>query len=603
MNNFTFSKYRIAVICVVAVFFSISSPQTAGAVNSGTLVKASQPAVYHYHSDGKRYVFPDEKTFFSWYGDFSGVVTITDQELAAMQIGGNVRYRPGYKMIKITSDPKVYAVGENGELRWVTSEQVAKDLYGVDWAKQVNDLSVGYFTGYKIGLPIYSSADFSKTYLLNKYQTLATLLGGTDQSGNTDNPPPQTPPDSSTATIYVAKTGNNGSGDGSSAKPFQTIAHALSIAEPHTTIAIGPGTYEEGEVRVREPHITLTSSGAQKAIIKTSATEGEDIAVRVDVDADGAIIKNIEIVGGFYGISMETKWDWGEADRSGVKDVTIENCIIHDTGRDAIKVKPNVDNVTIRNSEIYSTGLMQSPDDCNAEGIDNVNGDNLLVENNRIHNTCSNAIYCKGGATNCRVINNQIWDSGSGGILIGFDTSPEYFDLTVNPGYYENIGGVVRGNLVRNSGGAGIGLFSSKNALVENNTVINAGKNYHAPLYYGVIFQDWEPEAGRPANINPTIRNNIFVQEAGWPTLMSQIRYADELGGLSGLQGNANLSGNCYYSAAGAGEYSDRRPTSEFEGAFATWISHMGETQSVETNPGLNSNYRPTNQACIGKGY
>jgi len=601
MNKHSIKKiWPVAVLAIVS-FCVTSLPKDAGAVGAGTLVKASQPAVYYYNSDGKRYVFPDEKTFFSWYGDFGDVVTITDQELAAMQIGGNVRYRPGYKMIKITSDPKVYAVGENGELRWVTSEQVAKDLYGTNWAKQINDLEVGYFTGYKIGTPIYSSTDFAKTNLLNKYQTLGALFGAANQSSN--NPPPQTPPDSSTATIYVAKIGNDGSGDGSNAKPFQTINHALSEAEPHTTIAIGPGTYEEGGVRIREPHITLTSSGAQKAVIKASATTGEDITVMIDVDADGTIIKNLEIVGGFYGISMETKWDWGEADRSGVKDVTIENCIIHDTGRDAVKVKPNVDNVTIRNNEIYSTGLMQSPDDCNAEGIDNVNGDNLLVENNRIHNTCSNAIYCKGGATNCQVINNQIWDSGAGGILIGFDTSPEYFDLTVNPGYYENIGGVVRGNLVRNSGGAGIGLFSSKNALVENNTVINAGKNYHAPLYYGVIFQDWEPEAGRPANINPTIRNNIFVQEAGWPTLMSQIRYADELGGLSGLQGNANLSGNCYYPAAGAGDYSDRRPTSEFDGAFAEWVSHMGETQSVETNPGLDSNYRPTNQACSGKGY
>ena len=40
------------------------------AVGPGELIKASQPAVYYLADDGKRYVFPNERIYFSWYEDF-----------------------------------------------------------------------------------------------------------------------------------------------------------------------------------------------------------------------------------------------------------------------------------------------------------------------------------------------------------------------------------------------------------------------------------------------------------------------------------------------------------------------------------------------------
>lgn len=589
------------------------APSVQAAPAAGSLVKASGPAVYYAAADGKRYVFPDEKTYFTWYADFNGIVTISDAELAALPIGGNVRYRPGSKLLKITSDPKVYAVGANGALRGLADEATARALYGADWAKQVNDLSDAFFINYPQGGAITSAADYDRQGLLNTYPNFAALLaasqsgsgsqtGSGNQTGGTSKP-------STTVTgpaIYVATTGSDTAGDGSAAKPFRTVKHALEQAQPGTTVAIGPGTYREGEIRIRQPRLTLTSSGATRARLEAALPASDsdgDVAVMVDVDADGTVLRNLEITGGFYAVSLETRWDWGEADRSGVGDVTIEDCVIHDTGRDAIKVKPNVDRVTIRRNQIYNSGKSQSPGDCNAEGIDNVNGDDMLVENNDIHDTCSTGVYCKGGARNCRIIGNRIWNTGEAGILVGFDTSPEYFDLSDNPGYYENVGATVRNNLVRNAGGAGIGLYASKDALIENNTVVDAGQKYHAPYYFGVTYQDWESFAKRPANLNPTIRNNVFAQTAAYPRLMSQIRYSSDLGGLSALSGAAHLSNNCYYSAAGAVEFEDNRPGQEYSGGLAGWLAHMGETGSVEANPVFDADYRATGGACVGKGW
>lgn len=128
---------------------------TVGATcQSGTLIKASGPAVYYCGGDGKRYVFPGEKIYKTWYNDFSSVMTISDEDLAATPIGGNVTYRPGTRMVKITSSPQVYVVGKGGVLRAVPSEQTAVDLYGSTWNKQIDDIEEAYFVNYRIGAPV-----------------------------------------------------------------------------------------------------------------------------------------------------------------------------------------------------------------------------------------------------------------------------------------------------------------------------------------------------------------------------------------------------------------------------------------------------------------
>ncbi|MBP9827822.1 M23 family metallopeptidase [Patescibacteria group bacterium] len=106
--------------------------------------------VYYCGSDGGRYVFQNEKTFFSWYEDFDDVEIITTDEMAALPIKGVVTYKPGSYLLKIMSDPKIYTVGKNGALHWVPSSELATELYGEDWAKLVHDLPDGFFPKYRI---------------------------------------------------------------------------------------------------------------------------------------------------------------------------------------------------------------------------------------------------------------------------------------------------------------------------------------------------------------------------------------------------------------------------------------------------------------------
>ena len=641
MENFWEKTVAGAVVLLAAALgfaWWVLAPVAWGGngLTAGTLVKGSTAAVYYYNSDGKRYVFPDAATYQSWYDDFHSVQTVSDSQLAAMPVGGLVTYRPGTKLVKITTDPKVYAVTKGGILRWLTSETVAAALYGNDWSREVVDVPDTFFVSYNIGAPINAAADYDRQAERNGTPDISALITskrqvptdaatsssssastGSASSGTTTASASSTSPAVTASApaasgaaisgprIYVAVSGSDDDGDGSEGKPFRTVGHALEEAAAGTAVLLMPGTYNE-EVRVREPRVTLASATATRAVIKAPLPAGDStpIAVELDVDADGSVVRDLEIAGGFYAVSVETRWDWGDpADRTGASDILIENNVIHGTGHDAVKIKPNADRVTVRDNEIYQTGLSQSPDDCNAEGIDDVNGDDLLVQGNYIHDICSNGVYCKGGATNCRIIGNRIENVGSGGIMVGFDTSPEYFDLTVNPGYYENIGGTVRDNLILHAGGAGIGLYASKDAVIENNTVVESSWLYHAPLYFGVSFQDWESYAGRPGNLNPTIRNNVFYEPATRGSLMAAIRYADELGGLSALNGPMTASGNCYFWAGGAPTFEDHRPGQEYDGGLAGWATHMAETGSVVADPGFDGLDRATAAACVGKGW
>lgn len=154
---------------------------------AGSLVKASTDAVY-YVQYGTRYAFPSEKTYFTWYTDFSQVQTITDAELASYPLGGNITYRPGTRMLKMVSDPKVYAVdGKN--LRPIASESVAREIFGVDWARQVDDLPEPFFTNYTVGASVTAASDYIPAALLASYTDIGSFTPPSAILGAQDTAP------------------------------------------------------------------------------------------------------------------------------------------------------------------------------------------------------------------------------------------------------------------------------------------------------------------------------------------------------------------------------------------------------------------------------
>ena len=114
-----FAGVIISALCLPSIGISTVSAAATG------LVKGSTAAVYYASASGDRYAFPNEKTYRTWYADFSQVQTISDQELARMPLRANVTYRPGVRLVKITTDPKsVCRVVVR--LRWAQTEAIVE---------------------------------------------------------------------------------------------------------------------------------------------------------------------------------------------------------------------------------------------------------------------------------------------------------------------------------------------------------------------------------------------------------------------------------------------------------------------------------------------
>lgn len=158
------SSFFILAIALGLGALSAQRVDASTSVSSGDLIRGTSfSAVYYMGADGFRYVFPNDKTYFTWYSDFDDVKFLSDADLAKIQMGGNVTYKPGVKMIKINSDPKTYAVAGGGVLRHVTSEAIATALYGSTWNQKIDDVPDGFFSNYLTGDEIDSSGDYSAT--------------------------------------------------------------------------------------------------------------------------------------------------------------------------------------------------------------------------------------------------------------------------------------------------------------------------------------------------------------------------------------------------------------------------------------------------------
>lgn len=107
--------------------------------------------VYFVDDDGTRRPFWNEPVYFSWYADFSDVVKVSDEKLAAIPMGRPMLVRPGTWLVKAPYSPVVYTIEPGGLLRPISSETRARQLFGGDWALTVIDLDDAFLSHYEFG--------------------------------------------------------------------------------------------------------------------------------------------------------------------------------------------------------------------------------------------------------------------------------------------------------------------------------------------------------------------------------------------------------------------------------------------------------------------
>ena len=118
-------------------------------------------SLYYIDEEMARRPLFDEQTYFTYEDDMSEVVTVSENTIHKFAIGAQLSPRAGAVLIKTPSVEKVYWIeegkNESLELRWVTSEDVATEMFGADWNAYVLDIDPTLFTRYDIGEDIDES--------------------------------------------------------------------------------------------------------------------------------------------------------------------------------------------------------------------------------------------------------------------------------------------------------------------------------------------------------------------------------------------------------------------------------------------------------------
>ncbi len=135
---------------------------TAGSTTllpTGTYFRGESWSTVYYVDGTTRRPFLDAQTFFTYADNFDAVIETSDDYLANFTIGTPMLPKAGTVLVKIQSVNNVYVLGEDGELRWITSEALAVSMYGGVWADYVIDVPVTAWGHFTFGTDITSIAD------------------------------------------------------------------------------------------------------------------------------------------------------------------------------------------------------------------------------------------------------------------------------------------------------------------------------------------------------------------------------------------------------------------------------------------------------------
>lgn len=127
-----------------------------------SIIKGQALQLYWYGQDKKRYIFPTNETYRTWFpiGLKKKIYEIPNEVLDNIPIAGNVTYKPGTQLIKISTDEKIFAVASGGCLRWISSPLIAYQIFGPDWITLIDVIPDVFFVNYFIGEDIKASQEY-----------------------------------------------------------------------------------------------------------------------------------------------------------------------------------------------------------------------------------------------------------------------------------------------------------------------------------------------------------------------------------------------------------------------------------------------------------
>jgi hypothetical protein len=84
MSNLIKKSFLVSMVVMTAMWavMGVVNVASANVATPGSLIKSSSsPAVYYLDSNNVRHSFHHEREYYTWYSDFSGVITVPTDEM------------------------------------------------------------------------------------------------------------------------------------------------------------------------------------------------------------------------------------------------------------------------------------------------------------------------------------------------------------------------------------------------------------------------------------------------------------------------------------------------------------------------------------------
>lgn len=290
---------------------------------------------------------------------------------------------------------------------------------------------------------------------------------------------------------YVSPAGSD-QHSGAKDAPWLTIAHAVRHVEPGDQIIVRAGTYAGG--------VVIETSGTPHAWITLRAYPGEHVVLQGAGHEEDVYFYNSAMRPAYWkleGLDLTGGDDY--VVKIDVPDVQLIGNNLHASHDDIVKMVRTASHILVENNRIHDNAARPG---ANAQGIDIVGANDVLVRGNVVYRIPSLGMFAKGGAHNVVFSHNIVRQVADRGIQLGQSTGKQF----MRPGdTYETYNCVVRRNTIIDAGSACLGTASSLNPKIYDNYCDNVAQRETAG-----IFVSNESELGQ-AGTNVSIHNNVII--------------------------------------------------------------------------------------------
>ena len=113
-------------------------------------------------ADGAMWLIPSPTVYFTWFDSWDDTLEVSqatiDVYLNTYDYKGDLKLAAGTR-VKSDVSNKVYVVGSDNKLHWITSETVADEIYGSDWNQGIIEVTSTYLWKYATGDDVSSTDD------------------------------------------------------------------------------------------------------------------------------------------------------------------------------------------------------------------------------------------------------------------------------------------------------------------------------------------------------------------------------------------------------------------------------------------------------------